>query len=280
LSTRTFRRRIARAAGTTAVALTALATVTVVGASPARADVCVSYGFGESYCDFYPPDFYPTDIDPFFGPIYDPFGPIYDPYCCFEPYIPPPTLVPPVLSLGEKVPAAAETTVSGPIRATAFPGTPEYALLINNDNTDIVYKNEENGGYNPFNENTDVKMTRELANKLNVLATLVKNEYPGKKLRVTEAYDLDDEHKEGSLHYEGRAADITVSDRDGAKLGRLGQLAVDAGFDWVWYENSAHVHVSVKKAPPPPPPPPPAPPSREVDRPDYFPNNGVRRYIP
>jgi hypothetical protein len=150
----------------------------------------------------------------------------------------------PSLALSQKVPdpgpGKKESDVVGSITAPVVRGTPEFSALVENKNPNIVFKDEEKTG-------ADRMMTPRLQKKLDDLADLVTKEWPGKKLRVTEAWDEDMEHTVGSIHYEGRAADITVSDGDTGKLGRLCQLAVDAGFDFVWYENAFHGHVSVIK---------------------------------
>jgi len=90
-------------------------------------------------------------------------------------------------------------------------------------------------------------MTPRLKEKLDRLATLVAGEWPGVRLRVTEAWDENNEHSGNSLHYEARAADLTTSPVDGNKLGRPCRLAAVAGFDWVFFENPSHAHVSVRK---------------------------------
>lgn len=144
------------------------------------------------------------------------------------------------LQLGQKAPNASEVSVCGAISKKIKRKDPEFATLVSNGNADIVFKDEEGTG-------ADRLMSQRLADGLDQLAVLVAAEWPDVKLRVTEAWDENNEHHGSSLHYEGRAADLTTSPRDGGKLGRLARLAVDAGLDWVLFEDSAHVHVSVKK---------------------------------
>ena len=81
-------------------------------------------------------------------------------------------------------------------------------------------------------------MTPRLREKLDRLAALVTAEWTGVKLRVTEAWDENNEHSGKSLHYEGRAAESRRPSRltETSSAGRAG-LAVDAGFDWVLFDT-------------------------------------------
>ena len=144
------------------------------------------------------------------------------------------------LRLHERVPDRSETAVIGGIAGRVERGSPEYARLVRCSDAEIVFKDEEGTG-------ADRMMTPRLRARLGRLARLVEHEWPGVRLRVTEAWDERGEHGDRSLHYEGRAADITTSDADPDKLGRLGALACDAGLDWVYFEDTTHVHVSVQR---------------------------------
>lgn len=143
------------------------------------------------------------------------------------------------LTPGQHVPADSEIATCGAITKVITRTDAEFATLVRNDNADIVFKDEERTA-------ADRMMTSKLKAKLDALAALVKTEWSGSKLRVTEAWDEDGEHSTGSLHFEGRAADLTTAPKDDAKLGRLGRLAVDAGCDWVLFESD-HIHASMKK---------------------------------
>lgn len=145
-----------------------------------------------------------------------------------------------VLSMGERVPNDAEIRVVGAADQPIRRGSPAYARLGGCADCPFVFKDEERNA-------SDRRMTPRLRLKLVELSKRVRQTWPKVELRVTEAWDDRREHGQDSVHYEGRAADITTSDQDPKKLGRLAALAVQADFDWVYYEDATHVHVSVKR---------------------------------
>jgi Hedgehog amino-terminal signalling domain len=144
------------------------------------------------------------------------------------------------LAIGQRIPNDAEANVVGVADAPVRRGSAGFEQLVDCEDCPFVFKNEERNA-------SDRMMTPRLRRGLVRLSKLVSQTWPKVELRVTEAWDDRREHGPGSAHYEGRAADITTSDQDPAKLGQLAALAVRAGLDWVYYENATHVHVSVKR---------------------------------
>ena len=127
------------------------------------------------------------------------------------------------LQPGEQVPrgvAESHSSASGSNCPNPITdGSERYFNLHENYNSDIVFKDEEGTG-------ADRHMTWKCSYTLDTLASLVSSEWSGVKLRVTEAWDEDFEHRANSLHYCSRAVDLTTSDRDVGKYGRLGKEGV------------------------------------------------------
>ncbi|CAK8681269.1 sonic hedgehog protein-like [Clavelina lepadiformis] len=139
----------------------------------------------------------------------------------------------------EFVPKLSEETIgaSGPAEGSIT----DSSQLKANYNSNIVFKDEEGTG-------EDRLMTARCFERLNILASFVSSEWPGVKLRVTEGWEnpnTNPRQPPNSLHYEGRAVDITTNDEDLTKYPILARLAVEAGFDWVHFDNT-YVHCSVK----------------------------------
>lgn len=144
--------------------------------------------------------------------------------------------------LSQYVPDTPEHSqqASGPSKGKITRNSPEFEKLEPCYNNAIIFKDEEGTG-------ADRLMSKRCKEKLTTLATLVKQQWPSVKLVVTEAWDEQEQHSENSLHYEGRAVDLRLSDKDKSKIGLLGRLAVDAGFDWVYYQKRTHIHASVRE---------------------------------
>jgi hypothetical protein len=143
------------------------------------------------------------------------------------------------LDPGQYWPRVAEARAVGAIERRVVRGGPGFTRLVRSDGDRIVFKDEEGTG-------ADRLMSPEVRARLTELARLVRREWPALELRVTEAWDEDDEHGEDSLHYAGRAVDVTTSDVDPKRLGRLAGLAIETGFDWVYCERT-HVHASQRE---------------------------------
>ena len=125
-----------------------------------------------------------------------------------------------------------------------------YHHLVGLLDPTIVYRQEEEFPYST----EDILMHPSMVRPLSRLSQLVLAEWDGEaSLRVTDAYDSLLEHdlnqpdlnRKYSLHFEGRAIDLTLWPVDRSRYGRLCALAICAGFDWVHHEVT-HCHASIQ----------------------------------
>ncbi len=143
-----------------------------------------------------------------------------------------------------------ETMAAGPMLCRIERDSCAYYQLIGNLGPTIVFKKEEEPPYNQ----EDILMHPAMLLPLTRLDALVQAEWQGEYwLRVTDAYDslLEhdlaqlDEDRKNSLHFEGRAIDLTTWPIEPGRYGRLCALAHCAGFDWVHHEGD-HCHAAIK----------------------------------
>lgn len=158
------------------------------------------------------------------------------------------------LWLGQHISASSsytqtETGAAGPMLCRIERNTCAYYQMVGNLNDDVIFKREEEP---PFDEE-DILMHPAMLLPLYHLNELVKQEWGGAyQLRVTDAYDSLLEHdlnqadptRKYSLHFEGRAIDLTLWPIARDHYSRLCALAHCAGFDWVHNEGT-HCHAAL-----------------------------------
>ena len=101
---------------------------------------------------------------------------------------------PRTLSLKQRHPNENEAKVCGTIRDVIPRDSGRFRrILIRNTNNQIVYSNDDAR-----------RMTARTKSKLDVLASLVVNEWEGVRVRVTQAWTDQVTSDKTSLHYEGK----------------------------------------------------------------------------
>ena len=161
----------------------------------------------------------------------------------------------PALSAGQHISAGGsytetQTSAAGSMVCRIGRDSCAFHYLVGDLNPAIVFKREEEP---PF-DREDILMHPAMILPLSRLSKLVLAEWGGQvRLRVTDAYDSllehdlaqPDERRKISLHFEGRAIDLTTHPVDRSRYNRLCALAHCAGFDWVINEGD-HCHAAIK----------------------------------
>ncbi len=159
------------------------------------------------------------------------------------------------LYLGQHIAAsgsytATQTDAAGPMVCRIERDTCAYYGLAGNLAPGIIFKREEEPPY----DEEDILMHPAMLLPLYRLSELVAEAWDGEyQLRITDAYDSllehdlnqPDENLKYSLHFEGRAVDLTTWPIELDNYARLCALAHCAGFDWVHNEGT-HCHAAIR----------------------------------
>lgn len=153
-----------------------------------------------------------------------------------------------------KRPAKRESECSGPIDLDSFSAGRDLVYV---DDPRVWWESDHD--QNDRDTEDDHTMHAAMELPFRRLVNLAAQQTPEFQLRVQECFRPSGIHAAKSLHCEGRALDLTFG-RDNAPLPaarrndayeKLAILCWQAGFDWVYYENSRgtgpHIHVSVRR---------------------------------
>ncbi|EGD78970.1 hypothetical protein PTSG_11807 [Salpingoeca rosetta] len=150
-----------------------------------------------------------------------------------------------VMEFGTSIPDGPEADASGVILEFILPQCPEFKALQHLTATETVKPDPPTSNGDPS------VMSKRLRRHITTLASVVRGVFGDDAyVRVLEAYvEPPADISKASLHNVGRAARITIEgvpdDFASDRLGVLGGLAVEAGFDYVAYTSRDSLYVSV-----------------------------------
>ena len=143
---------------------------------------------------------------------------------------------------GDSIPDATEADTVGALQDYLVPGCPGYSRLVTNTNPLLQF--------GPTTATSTPRlMTARLSDKLDALAAVLATDtrFDGLSIYVHEAYQTPPaDDADASLHNAGRAALLSlVQTSTQTLLGQLGRLAAFVGTDWVHFQSSNRLYISV-----------------------------------
>ena len=143
---------------------------------------------------------------------------------------------------GDSIPDATEAATVGALQDYLVPGCPGYDRLVTNTNPLVTFGPSTT-------TSTPSLMTVRLSDKLDALAAVMATDtrFSGLSIYVHEAYQVPPANDaDASLHNAGRAALLSlVATSTPTLLGQLGRLAAFVGTDWIHFQSSNRLYISV-----------------------------------